>query len=127
MERNYQTRFLNPIAFQSISDKATGDDLELIEEIVKNCAEYVKDVDVGEAQIKRFYATLEGEELRERVAAVDQRRRIRHNEAITSCKMLNRIASLYNTEKVFTGDDTIREQVADFCLDLTTIIFQNRR
>ena len=127
MERNYQTRFLNPVAFQSISDKATGDDLELIEEIVKNCAEYVKDVDVGEAQIKRFYATLEGEELRERVAAVDQRRRIRHNEAITSCKMLNRLASVYNTDNVFTGDDTDRLQIADFCLDVTVTIFQNRR
>lgn len=127
MERNYQIKFINPTAFQKIFDKANADDLELVEEIVKNCTKYVEDVDVGEAQIRRFYATLEGEELRERVAAVDQRRRVRHNEAITSCKMLNRIASLYGTEKVFTGDDTIREQVADFCLDLTTIIFQNRR
>lgn len=127
MERNYQIKFINPVAFQKTFDKANADDLELVEEIVKNCTEYVKDVDVGEAQIKRFYATLEGEELREKVAAVDQRRRIRHNEAITSCKMLNRLASLYDIDKVFTGDDTIREQVADFCLDLSVFIFQNRR
>jgi len=127
MERNYQIKFINPVAFQKIFDKANADDLELVEEIVKNCTKYVEDVDVGEAQIRRFYATLEGEELRERVAAVDQRRRIRHNEAITSCKMLNRLASVYNTDNVFTGDDTDRLQVADFCLDITVTIFQNRR
>ena len=127
MERNYKTTFFNPKAFQTISDKAEKDDLELIEEVVKNCAEYVKDVDVGEAQIKRFYATLDGEELREKVMAVDARRRSRHEEAIISCKMINRLANLYNTEKVFTGDDTDRLQVADFCLDITVSIFQNRR
>lgn len=128
MERNIVgSRFLDASAFQVLSNKANSDDLELIEDVVRSCTQYVSDVDVGEAQIKRFYATLEGDELRDRVMAVDKRRRAHHEEAIINCKMINRLASSYGIDNIFTGNAEDRLQVADFCLDVTVSIFESRR
>lgn len=130
MEKNYAgKRFLNVEAFQILSEKASAeaDDFDIIEDVVKSCTAYVQDVDVGETQIRRFYATLDGEELRERVTAIDKRRKAHHETAIANCKLLNRLAELYGVSKVFTGDAADRLQVADFCLDVTVSIFENRR
>lgn len=128
MEKNIiGKRFLDTNAFQVLCEKAESDDLEIIEDVVKSCTQYVQDVDVGEAQIKRFYATLDGEELRERVMAVDKRRRAHHEDAIVNCRMINRLAACYGITSVFTGDTEDRLQVADFCLDVTVEIFEKRQ
>lgn len=128
MEKNMVgKRFLDTTAFQMLSEKAEPDDIELIEDVVKSCTQYVQDVDIGEAQIRRFYATLEGEELRERVTAIDKRRRAHHEEAIINCRMINRLAACYGIGSVFTGDTEDRLQVADFCLDVTVEVFEKRQ
>ena len=129
MERNIiGSRYLNANAFQLLSDKTKdSEDFEILEDVVKSCTAYVTDVDVGETQIKRFYATLDGEELREKVEAVDRRRRRNHEDAIINCKLINRVAALYGIDPVFTGDPADRLQIADFCLDVTVELFENRR
>lgn len=129
MERNIiNSRFLNSRAFQLLSEKTKStEDFEIIEDVVTSCANYVSDVDIGETQIRRFYATLEGDELREKVMAVDHRRRSHHEEAIINCKMINRLAAANGIEDVFTGNVEDRLQVADFCLDVVVDIFQKRQ
>ena len=128
MERNIiGKKFFNSSAFQLLSDKTkTTEDFEILEDVVKSCTNYVSDVDIGETQIRRFYATLEGEELREKVQAVDRRRRAHHEEAISNCKLINKLAEIYKVSPVFTGDSENRLQVADFCLDVTVAIFESR-
>lgn len=130
MEKNIiGRRFFDASAFQMLSDKATAepDDLEIITDAVADFTSYVKDVDVGEQQIRLAYATLNGEELRERVSNIDARRRSRHETAISSCRVLNKMAEIYGVSAVFTGDFGDRLQVADFCLDITVELFENRR
>lgn len=129
MERNIIGKYyFDNSAFQLLSSKTkTTEDFEILEDVVKSCTNYVSDVDVGETQIRRFYATLEGNELREKVQAVDRRRRAHHEEAISQCKLINRLAEIYHVSPVFTGDSTDRLQVADFCLDVTVAIFENRK
>ena len=130
MEKNLVgKRFFNLSAFQMLSNKVASepDDLEIITDAVKDFTSYVQDVDVGEQQIRSAYATLDGEELRERVANIDARRRSRHETAISSARVLNKMAEIYNVSAVFTGDFGDRIQVADFCLDITVELFDNRR
>lgn len=128
-KNNIGKRFFDMGAFQMLSNKAAAepDDLEIIQDAVNSFTSYVKDVDVGEQQIKLAYATLDGEELRQRVTAVDARRRRCHEEAISNAKMLNRLAEIYKVSAVFTGDFGDRLQVADFCLDVTVELFESRR
>lgn len=130
MEKNLiGKRFFNLPAFQMLSDKAASepDDLQIITDAVSDFTSYVKDVDVGEQQIRLAYATLDGEELRERVANIDARRRSRHETAISSARVLNKMAEIYGVSTIFTGDDSDRLQVADFCLDITVALFENRK
>ena len=103
MERNIiGSRFLNSGAFQLLSEKTKyTEDFEILEDVITSCVNYVSDVDIGETQIRRFYATLEGDELREKVTAVDRRRRNHHEEAIINCKMINRLAAANGVEDVF--------------------------
>lgn len=130
MEKNIiGKRFFDMAAFQVLSSKASAepDDLEIIQDAVDSFTSYVKDVDVGEQQIKLAYATLEGDELRQRVTAVDARRRRNHEKAISNAKMLNRLAEIYQVSAVFTGNFDDRLQVADFCLDVSVEIFESRQ
>lgn len=115
-------------AFSTLSKQfADTDDYEVIEDLVKCCTDYVADVDVGETQIKRVYATLEGDELREAVMNIDRRRRNYHEAAIASCKMINRFAHASGVNDIFVGNIDDRYQVADFCLEITSTLYQNRR
>lgn len=130
MEKNLiGKKFFNASAFQVLSDKvkAEPDDLGIIQDAVDSFTSYVKDVDVGEQQIKFAYATLEGEELRQRVQNIDARRRRCHELAISNARVLNRLAEIYKVSAVFTGDFTDRLQVADFCLDVTVELFEARK
>ena len=68
----------------------------------------------------------EGDECREMVSKYDQNCHNQNEAAMVSVRMVNRLANLYNTELLFTGDDTERFQVADCCLDVVIKIFQNR-
>lgn len=115
-------------AFSILSKKvANTEDFEIIKDLVTCCTNYVKDVDVGETQIKRVYATLEGDELREAVMNIDRRRRNYHEAAIASCKMINRFAHASGVNDIFVGNVDDRYQVADFCLEITSTLYQNRR
>ena len=130
MEKNIiGKRFFDISAFQTLSNKAASEpaDLEIIQDAVDSFTSYVKDVDIGEQQIKFAYATLDGDELRQRVTAVDARRRRCHEAAISNAKLLNRLAEIYQVSAVFTGNFNDRLQVADFCLDITVELFENRR
>lgn len=130
MEKNLiGKRFFDHAAFQTLSNKAASepDDIEIIQDAVDSFTSYVKDVDIGEQQIKFAYATLDGDELRQRVTAVDARRRRSHEAAISNAKLLNRLAEIYQVSAVFTGNFSDRLQVADFCLDITVELFENRR
>ena len=88
---------------------------------------YVTTVDMGETRILIAYARYDGEELRDTVEAVDNSRRIAHEAAISSVNIINQIATMNGVGNIFLGNPESRECVADFCLDVTVQLFQNRK
>lgn len=128
MEKNIiGKRYFDNTSFQVLSNTAENCDLEIIQDAVESFTSYVKDVDVGEQQIKLAYATMDGDELRQRVTAIDARRRRHHEDAISNVKLLNRLAEIYQISAIFTGEIEDRLQVADFCLDITVELFEARK
>lgn len=61
-----------------------------------------------------LYARYEGEELRDKVMALDAKRRSKHESAITNCNLLNRICDRYEVERIVPIDTSDRHQVAEF-------------
>jgi len=106
--------------------KNDADLCEIFLDTVKSCAGYVSAVCESEAQIKIARLTLDGADLRDRVTDWDQRRHNAHEAAILNTKILNRIAGQKGVGPIFTGDINKRLEVADFCLELTTRIFEER-
>lgn len=116
-------------AFQMLSKKAISepDDLQIIEDAVDSFTSYVKDIDVGEQQLTTAFATLDGEALRQRYETIDSRRRRYHNNAIMYVGVVNNLCNLYGVNAVFTGNADVRTEITEFCLQITTAIFENRR
>ena len=134
MERNYYgVSYFDYDAYLKLADKIKGsgsvdaaDDLEALNDAMTSFREYVNRVDAGEQQILLAAVRFEGDEYREMVSRYDRNRHNAHEDAIANVRLVNRLAAIYETEPLFTGDDQERLQVADFCLDVTVQIFQNR-
>ena len=106
------------------------EDADNVQEAVNSCLQYVNFVDIGENRIKRTQVALEcGDidiaEFQETLQSYDSGRRAKHQDAIASVNMLNRISALYGCGKVYTGSED-RLEIADFCLEVTIELFRNR-
>lgn len=108
-------------------DADAAADIHAVKKAFQSFHDYVCNVDMCETQIKIAYARFEGNDLREAVERYDTVRRSFHEGAIANTSLVNAIAKAYGVEKIFLGDNTDRYQVADFCLDATVIIFENRK
>ena len=142
MEKNYLMKeFFKFTAYENLNDTigaATKDadpavaadaqeDLEFLRKQVNACLEYVHAVDSAEARIKMARFRYEGEEFRDIVQTLDWTRRNLHEAAITAVNIMNRLAALYECEKLFVGDTSDRLQVADFCLEVVWELFEHRQ
>ncbi len=134
MERNYMDRhFFDHDAYVKLaetikqSDKDfAAEDLEALNDAMTSFREYVNAVDAGEQQIRLAAIRFEGEEYREMVTRYDRNRHNQHEDAIANCRLVNRLAELYGTPPLFTGDDQNRLEIADFALDVVVELFKNR-
>ena len=134
MERNYVgSNYFDYDAYIALADKIKSkadtdsqEDLEALSDAMTSFREYVNKVDAGEQQILLAAVRFEGDEYREMVSRYDRNRHNAHEDAIANVRLVNRLATMYDSEPLFTGDDQERLQVADFCLDVTVQIFQNR-
>ncbi len=134
MERNYAgMNYFDYEAYLSLAGKIkasvteyASDDLEALNDAMTSFRDYVNKVDAGEQQILLAAVRFEGEEYREMVSRYDLNRHNQHETAITNVRMVNRLAKAYGTPPLFTGDDSERLQVADFCLDVVIKLFHNR-
>ena len=88
----------------------------------KDCLRYVQTVCNGENLLNTADETD-----RDMVGEYDAIRHNAHEDAITSAAVLNRLADRQGIAPLYTGDITDRHQVADFCLEMTAWLFQNRR
>ena len=123
--------------YVDLSDKiakaaASGDadaqvDVNDLKKIMDSFFNYVASVDSSEVRIALAYATMDGQELRDYVTMWDATRRNNHEAAIVNVRALNRYARFYGCGKIFLGDDQNRDEVADFCLQVTVEIFRDGR
>ena len=132
MDKNTNAKsYFNSEAYEYLFTQADGhmdnNGLEIINTAMKSFVDYVSGVGQAELSTKMAYATLKEEELREKVSEMDSFRHTRHEEAIANVLLVNRLAAIYNTVPVFTGDESDRLQIADFCLEVTTYLFRNRK
>jgi len=110
----------------SSTDEKVTMAVKMMEDNMESFNDYVNTVVNGEVKIALAYATLEGQELRDRVMELDYRRRCSHEAAISSVGICNRIASMYGVGNIYEGEITDRYQVADFCQEVVNDLFTNR-
>ncbi len=127
-------KYLNEDALKALARQVTtgvgaqnSDDAEILEDAISSFRTYVDAVVQGETQLLMHEYGADGTQYREMVSQYDQNRHGCHEAAIINVKLLNRLAAMYGLEPVFTGDDTQRHQVADFCLEAVQYFFRNRR
>ena len=109
-------------AYEKLLRTAEKEDLEVICDATKDCLRYVQTVCNGENLLNTADETD-----RDMVGEYDAIRHNAHEDAITSAAVLNRLADRQGIAPLYTGDITDRHQVADFCLEMTAWLFQNRR
>ena len=113
--------------FSTSSDPYAREDLDTVEKAMQAFHNYVNTVVDGEMKLLIQGSSLEGQEYRDAITQYDGDRHSAHEKAIGDAKLVNRLAAREGLPPIFTGDDTQRHQVADFCLELDQYFFQNRR
>ena len=122
---NYLNREAYEALLQKVRAVSTGkedDDLGILGDATKDAIEYVYVVCSGENTLNTAGdsdAALRGN--------YDTRRHNAHEKAISSIKIINRLAELHGTGAVFTGDTVDRHQAAGFCIEIASWLFANRR
>ena len=103
------------------------DDLDILNDAISSFHAYVDTVIRGETKLLIHGNSLQGQEYRDAVTQYDQDRHGCHETVIINARILNRLALKHGLQPVYKGDDTQRHQVADFCLELDSYLFRNRR
>ena len=122
---NYLNREAYEALLQKVRAVSTGkedDDLGILGDATRDAIEYVCVVCNGENTLNTAGdtdAALRG--------SYDARRHNAHEKAISSVKIINRLAEIHGVGTVFTGDTADRHQVADFCIEIASWLFTNRR
>lgn len=124
---NYKTLISTLTSEKNVADAKAHMAFSTIEDSMNSFNDYVNCVNHCEVKIALAYATYEGQELRDYVTDLDQRRRRHHECAISSTSICNRIAGMYGVDNIFEGDVNDRFQVADFCLEVVNDLFTNRK
>lgn len=106
--------------------KNDRDMLDIIESDMRALGEYVYAVYMMETALPIIHINYEGQELRDRAEKLDHNRRAHHERAIMGVKRLNRFAEMEGIEKIFSGDINDRYAIADFCMDATVEMFDDR-
>lgn len=118
--------------------KEDPEDLDFIEDEVKQIGSYVERVFAMETQIPLCMARYEGQDLRGRITTLDSNRKIAHEAAIGAVNILGRMAVQKNIEPLFTREDKTdtrpfdlhdlndRNTVHEFCKELVDQAFDDK-
>ena len=128
MERNFEMVQLNEESLVSLTQvvSVNSKHADYLNRALVACNAYVDAVNRSILAIRSAYLHLDGEALREAVSNADSDRNSAHNNAIANVRLIENMASKYGISPVFLGDINDRLQVADFCLDVSNHLFQNR-
>lgn len=102
-------------------------ELNCIKSRMGNLLDYVNVVDHGEVHQSVLEFHLDGKTQVDAKERAEKARSKMHEVAIAAADILNRSAARHCNSVIFTGDSTDRLAVADFCLDVTVKLFNERR
>jgi len=100
---------------------------EMIENLAKDCVEYISSIINMENAINLAKTRLEGNEYRKLITNFDKRRTDTHNVVISDVKVLNKVSVLYELPLIFNGDVNSRIEVAKFAKQYIDELFNERR
>lgn len=103
------------------------ENMEYVSDHFLNFFQYVKEVCVSELGIHLASGSLEGAAKQDRITELDRMRSRHHDAAIASALAINRIAAAYDIGPIYTGNPAVRRQVAAFCMETVSVLFENRR
>lgn len=109
--------------------KADADDLDFIESRVNKLVDYVQYVSFMETRIQRLSIEgITGEEWRDKVQALDENRRSKHEVAMSAVTQLNRLAKAEGLDPFYDGpvDHEHRNDVGDLCQAVCSEYFNGR-
>ena len=112
------------IQLKKLSEACDSDECELIEKMVHNAADYVRQVVVMES-ISINLASRDNESYRNERLDADERRSLIHNGFIGSVNVVNRICEIHNFPPIYTYEKH-RRLYGDFALEIVDEIFTNR-
>ncbi len=134
MEYTHYFAYENYLALiTAVSQRVKGgdfdaqEDIEFLQNHFKNFFAYVDGVCNSEVGIHLASGSLEGASKQNRITELDRMRSKHHDAAIASASAVNRIADYYGVGPIYTGDPGVRRQVAAFCMEAVSILFENRR
>lgn len=99
----------------------------MLEDLAKDCAEYISSIINMENTINIAKTTLEAKEYRELITNLDKRRTDTHNVVISDVKVLNNVSASHKLPLIFTGDVNSRIEVAKFAKQYIDELFNERR
>ena len=108
-------------------DPDAEEDVGFLSEHFRNFFAYVDGVCNSEVGIHLASGSLEGAAKQDRITELDRMRSKHHDAAIAGVSAVNRIAAYYGVGPIYTGDPTVRRQVAAFCMEAVSVLFENRR
>lgn len=117
----------------AVAQKAKEGDADALEDMgflvdhFRNFVAYVDGVCNSEVGIHFASGSLDGSAKQDRITELDRMRSKHHEAAIASVSAVNRIAAFYGVGLIYTGDPTVRLQVAAFCMEVVRVLFDNRR
>ena len=100
--------------------------LEFVSERMAHLCNYVDRVVQMEYSIPLLRARYEGQDLIDKIENLDRARRSAHELAIAAVRQLNRLCVAEGVEKLFSGDESDRYQIADFCGLVVNELFEGR-
>ena len=127
---NYENYLALVAAVGAKAKKGDADaieDLEYISGHFSNFVSYIKAVCDSEVGIHLASGSIDGNEKQQRISELDRMRSKTHDSAIASASAINRIADFSGVRKIYMGDPAVRRQVAGFCMEVATVLFENRR
>jgi predicted nucleic acid-binding protein len=107
---------------------ANQEDLGYTEDAIRDCCDYFTSVLKMETGIRiaKFRANTQKEYI-DIVENLDRSRRYKHNSAIVSVKVLNRLCEIYGVEAIFQGNIDDRQEVANFIQELANIYYKSNK
>ena len=125
--KNYLA-LITAVAQQAKSGSSDAEeDMGFLWDHFKNFFAYVDGVCNSEVGIHLASGSLEENAKQERITELDSMRSKHHDAAIARASAVNRIAAYYGVGPIYTGDPTVRRQVAAFCMEAVSVLFENRR